>query len=112
MTVTEICRLRVVALPALLIALLGLSACKDKHVAWEDLAADDPRVCDFDVRWVDGLLVPFDPITQERIGYFERFEDPKAVDLFDGLGTVRDVTSCLKEKGDETLLTAVPLYAQ
>lgn len=104
---------RFIALSMMLIASMTLSACDSgKHVAWEDLDPNDPRICDFDVQWVDGLLVPFDSVTQERLGYFERFEDPKAVDLFDGLGTVRDVTSCLKEKGLESLLTVVPLYAQ
>jgi hypothetical protein len=97
---------------ALLFALVGLSACDGKHVAWEELNADDPRICDFDVQWVDGKPAPFDSATKERLGYFERFEDPRSVALFDGVGTVRDVTGCLKNKGFESLMTVVPLYVQ
>lgn len=90
---------------------VGLSACEAKRVPWEELEAGDSRICDFDVQWVDGLLVPFDSVTKERIGYFERFEEPRSVALFD-LGVVRDVTSCLKSKGFEPHLTTVPHYVQ
>ena len=79
------------------------------NVAWEDLSSRDPRFCAFRVEEQEGELIPFESFNGERIGFFERFDDG-SVGLTNGTGLVRDVTSCLTEKGYGSRLADIRPY--
>jgi hypothetical protein len=82
---------------------------RDEKVPWEELSSQDPRFCEFRVEEQKGELVPFESFNRERIGYFERFEDG-SVGLTNGTGLVRDVTTCLTEKGYGSRLADIRPY--
>ncbi|HII2980400.1 TPA: hypothetical protein ACY2HE_001659 [Yersinia enterocolitica] len=66
--------------------------------------------CDFGVRISTNTLIPYDPISGQDIGFFERWNDGE-IQLTTFGGYVPKVTECLLTNGYKNRITMIPLHS-
>ncbi|UZY16917.1 hypothetical protein [Yersinia ruckeri] len=93
-------------LMAIVVLSFIISGCDQKDPS----AVVGKHFCDFGVKISTHTLIPYDPISGQDIGFFERWNDGEIqLTTFGGYAPI--VTECLLTKGYKNRITMIPLHS-